>query len=1273
MISINDISAEIFVKPKTGRRRIRDQNATTSLVDQLPRLYAVSTYDDKPRNYLTDHTIRQYITKVAVQEQLEKSVLYRDYDADERQALVDWIVTRALKVFTITLQCKSDYDFVHDAMLVFSEADFEDKDLPIDDPQLYPDRDVLRVASAFPSDLWGNWTYWKFYEEQWTCLAPVFSSTKYTYNEFAQCIFPFKIESDRPRVGAFGSVTKVRIHDDHHISPGSRVVAIKEIRVTRGNDKSGTDVAWDREATALAKINILNHHHIIRCDAAIRRGDSRYFMFPWAEGGSLRDRWESMPKQDPSAELITWALHQIRGLADALDTLHQCNSSQDGQNGLHDDENNTQIPEVQLYDEHGKPKHVVMEDTRSIRHGDLKPENILVFMDGSSERGTMKIADMGLAKQHIEKTGDRRFQTSTRYGTIQYEPPEAVETENGGRSRLYDVWSMGCIVLEFVIWILHGNDQLVNFHDQVKGDGKQIGPYFEKQSKDALRREVHHVVRRWINQMLQFDPECSKDSAIKDLLRLVREKLLVVPLPPGRESDFNGKPRLVPPGIDEDVTRYRATATEFREAMDEIISKTHCPEYLHVGGERASIKLLLSRGSSTGAGLAPHTERLSSPLALGTGDAAPLSDHGALSELARRDYTLPPLKDWVYTRDDPFAEKVLSQIKSHQQPSRPSQLCHRCSNLNFWEAGFSISDTRSNLSQNAKDCQLCKLLMTAISNANTKEEENIVVDKRQSHLFLPGYPTPVLSLVRSTKSRSLVDCQLGFPILLPPGSTEFYGILKMWLEVCNNTSVTNDNHKDCYVKLRERLPTRLIDVGTLDTPILRLVPTGNNAITSEEYIALSHPWGDPTTYTTFRTLNSNKQSFEEAIPYQELPATFRDAVDCTRHLGIRYLWIDSICIVQGDDGDFHEEAKHMESVFSGAYCVLAASRATNQLSGFLNSRPKRNFVTIDHAAEGPFYVCEAIDNFNDDVIQGSLNKRGWVLQERVLARRTIYFTKTQTYFECGAGIRCETMTTMHNPMAEFLGDPKFPHKTLRNRGSKIACFQGLYEQYSRLGFSRPEDRPIAIAGLEKRLQRAFGTKGTYGIFDDGELKEDGLFGRSLLWRRSTVTGGAGSFARIDFRATGLARVPSWSWMAYQGGIEYTNPPFNSACWEREELKAPWTRSGSHIADSAPEQNEIALQVMVRDLDVGAAQEDEFELTYDTKRTADSNERHAQCVVVAKPQNGTSIGEGRYYVLLVRSMHRMAGRGERFYERVGAGYLLGKYIRLDGSGVAAKIV
>ena len=259
-------------------------------------------------------------------------------------------------------------------------------------------------------------------------------------------------------------------------------------------------------------------------------------------------------------------------------------------------------------------------------------------------------------------------------------------------------------------------------------------------------------------------------------------------------------------------------------------------------------------------------------------------------------------------------------------------------------------------------------------------------------------------------------------------------------------------------------------------------------------------------------------------------------------------------------------------------------------------------------------------------------------------------------------------------MADFLGDPSFPDKAMKaNRAEKIAYFQALYQQYSRLDFTRYEDRPIAIAGLEKRLQKAFGTKGRFGIFDDGDLPDDGLFHRSLLWQRGTEEGDDTTLLPIDFPPERNIKVPSWSWMAYKGGIDYTDPPFQSAEWETKELIPPWTRGGEVRTDSAPQDGEIALLATVRDFTVAGRRQDEVDLTYDTGRTTASDGKRAQCIIVAKAREGKMDRDRRHYVLLVTPTQKATGRGEKLYERVGAGFMLGKYITLEGPGIVAKII
>jgi hypothetical protein len=273
----------------------------------------------------------------------------------------------------------------------------------------------------------------------------------------------------------------------------------------------------------------------------------------------------------------------------------------------------------------------------------------------------------------------------------------------------------------------------------------------------------------------------------------------------------------------------------------------------------------------------------------------------------------------------------------------------------------------------------------------------------------------VLAIIRGPEQEviSASDVQIGFITLPEAGNATHFGVLQHWLNDC-------DNHHTCRpleyapgfaLGSKTRLPTRLIDVSfeACDDSKVRLWETLPED--DGEWVALSHRWGDH----HFSTTPENLQEHLNGIKLSTLPATFRDAVAVTRALGRRYLWIDSLCVIQGPNGDFRSEVKRMEEVYSGAYCVVAASCAADHYSGFLKARKPRDYVGMcrEGKDQTPFYVCQTIDDFKGHVVDGELHRRGWVLQEHALARRTLFFTEHQTYFECKNGVRCETSTKMY--------------------------------------------------------------------------------------------------------------------------------------------------------------------------------------------------------------------------------------------------------------------
>ena len=251
-----------------------------------------------------------------------------------------------------------------------------------------------------------------------------------------------------------------------------------------------------------------------------------------------------------------------------------------------------------------------------------------------------------------------------------------------------------------------------------------------------------------------------------------------------------------------------------------------------------------------------------------------------------------------------------------------------------------------------------------------------------------------------------IGLKVGFPSLLEAGSELHFSLLRKWLQVCDKY---HDDHT--FAKEDKVLPTRVLDVGDAKNPYrLRLYLTEEGE--KGRYIALSHCWGGD---VPSKTNKDNKDDrCEKGIEFDQLPKTFQDAVVTTRKLGVQYLWIDSLCIIQGDDEDWKREARKMEAVFALAYCTIAATSAKDSTKGFLIPRSVKQSARLQDNKNSQLYVyvSEVSEDFDDDVEKGELNKRAWVLQERALSPRTIHFTETQTYWECGSVIRCETLVQM---------------------------------------------------------------------------------------------------------------------------------------------------------------------------------------------------------------------------------------------------------------------
>lgn len=314
------------------------------------------------------------------------------------------------------------------------------------------------------------------------------------------------------------------------------------------------------ELRALSAIRSLEHEHLTPAVAAFQRGGSYYLVFEWADGLSLQYHWKKIGKPKLSAELIKCVLVQLRGLADALSKIHGSGREE---------------PQT--------------SKSGNWRHGDIKPDNILRFNCGPQgmELGTLRIADLGLAKYHTEATKDRQMPTEMRYGTVNYEGPEAhgYVAKLNPRSRRYDVWSMGCVTLEFIIWLLHGYEGLENFRNEPLSNPKTETNFYKVDISGHM--EVGRVAKHWMKCMRK-NPELKErgESALRDLLDLVEERLLVV------EIDGTAAGTETSNKASTGKRAYRATAEDLVKALQRIIRDGNTRQnYFFTGIDRTNVAI----------------------------------------------------------------------------------------------------------------------------------------------------------------------------------------------------------------------------------------------------------------------------------------------------------------------------------------------------------------------------------------------------------------------------------------------------------------------------------------------------------------------------------------------------------------------------------------------------------------------------------------------------------------------------------------------------------
>lgn len=334
---------------------------------------------------------------------------------------------------------------------------------------------------------------------------------------------------------------------------------------------------------------------------------------------------------------------------------------------------------------------------------------------------------------------------------------------------------------------------------------------------------------------------------------------------------------------------------------------------------------------------------------------------------------------------------------------------------------------------------------------------------------------------------------------------------------------------------RSSLPGRLIDVSS-EGQKLRLIDISKDGRWSTspnkdtKYAALSYCWGNSNTFTA--TSKNLEDLYRNGFAIKSLPATLRDAVRLTRDLHIPFLWVDALCIIQGDVSDkIAQEDKKvqlriMADIYANAHLTIEAADACHANGGLF---PKGRII-VQSTVDESYMVVTSLspDDWTRDenhYAQQPINRRAWTLQEHLLSPRVLSFTRNGVEWLCRVDLPGQTARE------EFPPGP-YGRLTIGHQNStKLDDWTNIVENFSGRDVTLASDRLPALSALARRYSTEQ-DKYLAGLWEIDICKY-------LLWYRSPAAESQSSRPKFS-RVRRDLRIPSWSWASVTVRVCYAS-------------------------------------------------------------------------------------------------------------------------------------
>ena len=305
------------------------------------------------------------------------------------------------------------------------------------------------------------------------------------------------------------------------------------------------------------------------------------------------------------------------------------------------------------------------------------------------------------------------------------------------------------------------------------------------------------------------------------------------------------------------------------------------------------------------------------------------------------------------------------------------------------------------------------------------------------------------------------------------------------------------------------------------------------SIDPAKYAALSYVWGQTPSYTTTLAnvmLHRTHGGIEKVLSL--LPRVIQDAIDLVRRLGLQYIWIDALCIVQDSPRSWKLNAYNMDLIYGNATLTICAADGEDASVGLraMHSSGYSNIHVIENCNPNkrpPLHLM--VTRPPEMHIRASKwNTRAWTFQERLLSRRCLIFTDGRVYFQCRSTGMSEDIFADREGAGWSLDLVDAPMQTFRQLSEKaIWVYMKSVELYSSRQLTKPKDILAAFSGMSNLMEQEMRSPLIFGL-------PSSHFDLALLWEPTQAAERRKAKNDKEKEEYSGMEFPSWSWSGWMG-------------------------------------------------------------------------------------------------------------------------------------------